>query len=376
MKIAEFVTSEWPYPVPDGVVYAPLDVVIPLANGFVKAGHHVDWYGPKGTTTLANLKDYSFSPLALSPDWDSKTPDYRTRMSLFHDGVYLSHIAQNAEDYDIIHFHSTRICLPFARLIKKPVLITLHSSISSTVSPNARAYVEPHLDLKNVQYIGISKKQQSFIPEIPYAATIYHGIDLKNYTWSPTGGDRWIFVGRIIPEKGVDIAIRLAKRLGQGLDIIGPYYPDEPHQKSFFEEKIKPAIDGEQIKYLGAMKREDLLPLYAKAKGFIFPVLWEEAFGLTVIESLASGTPVVAFHHGSMPEIIQNGKTGFVVENEEAMFEAMKKIDQIDRKACRADAEERFSVEAMVNNYLRVFEQTAGKPSGEVPNKKPWYKFN
>lgn len=355
MRIAEFVTSEWPYPVPDGVVYAPLDIVGPLANGFVAAGHQVDWYAPKGTTTSANVIDYGFSPLSQSTDWESKTPDYRTRMALFYDGVYLSHLAQNSEQYDIIHLHSTRICLPFARLMKKPVIITLHSSISASVSPNARAYVEPHKDLKNVQYISISKKQQTFLPDIPYAATIYHGIELDGHPWSATGGDRWIFVGRIIPEKGVDIAIRLAKKLGQGLDIIGPYYPDDPKDKAFFEEKIKPAVDGKQIKYHGAMKREKILPLYAQAKGFIFPVLWEEAFGLTVIESMASGTPVVAFNRGSMPELIENGKTGFVVEDEEAMFEAMKNIDKIDRNNCRAAVQAKFSVQAMVNNYLKVF---------------------
>lgn len=354
MKIAEFVTPEYPYPVPPGVVYAPLDVVAPLVEGLVGLGHEVTWYAPKDTQTSAELKTFGFSSLYASERWNKQPPDLRPGLVNFQYVVFLSHLVKEAANYDVIHLHSTRLALPFARLINKPIVMTLHNPMGTG---NAHLYVDAHRDLKNVYYVSISDNQRLPEPDLQYISTIYHGLDLKHHPWSVNVGERWLWAGRIIPEKGADVAIRLAKQLNVPLDIAGPYYPDNEVNNSYFKNKIEPLFDGDQVRYLGALPRPKLLEAYAQSKGFIFPLQWDEPFGLTAIEALAAGTPVFTLNRGSMPEIIENGKTGFVANNEAKLLEAMKSVSSIDRRACRASAEERFSAGRMVNDYVNTFEQ-------------------
>lgn len=356
MKIAEFVSAELPYPLPKGEVFAPIDVVWQLAESFVKSGHDVTWYAPKGTSTSAKIKDFGIEPVRLKKFWQEKNDAGRAIQSIFYDTVMLSRLTQESDQYDVIHLHSTRVSLPFCRLMTRPVVITLHNPFDSEFAVEQTLL---HSDLKNVHYVSISDNQRQNNPSINYAKTIYHGLNLDQHPWTEKGGDRWLFVGRIVPNKGAHTAIEIIKKAGAKLDIIGPTYDDDKNQ-NYFETQIKPHVDNNNIRYLGPMSKEELYSYYfPAARGFIFPLEWDEPFGLTVIESLAAGTPVVTFPKGSMSELIENGKTGYLSRSVEEAVIAVKNIDQISRSYCRYVVEQRFSINRVVEDYLETFSRLA-----------------
>jgi len=343
MKIAQFVTASYSYPLPTGVVFAPLETTNLLINGLLARGHDVTWYIPKGAKTRAKVRDFGITPSQLDKRWKRITATQKTSIHLFSEALFLSRLAAEAKEYDIIHIHSFLLALAFARLIKdRPVVFTLHNPLTDVhVEANALAHKD---------------NQRKPLPDLNYLATIYHGIEVEKIAWSAKPGRRWLWVGRIVPEKGPDIAIRLAHRLNLELDIIGPI-PKDPIKSTFFVKKIKPYIDGKQIRYLGARSYQNVLKAFAAAKGFLFPLRWEEPFGLTYIESLACGTPVVTFNKGAASEIIESGRTGFVVETEREMEKAVLRIEEIDRSKCRRVAEERFNAQRVVEEHLQAYKE-------------------
>jgi len=354
MKIAEFVSSEYPYPTPPGVVFAPINVVGQLADRFHKAKHHITWFAPIGTKTPVKTEAFGLRSVRLDRRWQKMSNEKLAHVAIFYDSVFLSRLAQVSKEFDVVHLHSLRIGLPFARQIDRPVVITLHNP---TGTPTSDAYINAHKDLPNVHYVAISEHQRKQLPEPSKAVTIYHGLDVDKLPWGKRAGKRWLFAGRIVKDKGPHIAIKLAKKLGEPLDLAGPVYLEDKDSAAFFNEEIKPHLDGKQIRYVGSKSAKDLQKLYARSKGFLFPLQWEEPFGLTVIESLAAGTPVVAFPKGSMPELIDDGETGFLPYSEDGMLKAMKKIGEIDRETCRRVATERFSLERSANDYLDLFKR-------------------
>ena len=354
MKIAQFVTASYSYPLPAGVVFAPLETTNLLIDGLLARGHDVSWYIPKGAETRAKVRDFGIVPSQLDKRWKKMTATQKTSIHLFSEALFLSRLADEAKEYDIIHIHSFLLALAFARLIKdRPVVFTLHNPLTDAhVQANALA----HKDLKNVFFISISNNQRKPLPDLNYLATIYHGLEMEKIAWSAKPGRRWVWVGRIVPEKGPDIAIKLAHRLNLELDIIGPI-PKDPIKSTFFVKKIKPYIDGKQIRYLGAKSYQNVLKAFAAAKGFLFPLRWEEPFGLTYIESLACGTPVVTFNRGAASEIIESGHTGFVVETEGEMEKAILRIEEIDRSKCRRAVEERFNAKRVVEEHIQAYKE-------------------
>ena len=184
------------------------------------------------------------------------------------------------------------------------------------------------------------------------AMVIYNGSDLSHLKFNPKGGDHFIWIARVNKHKGIENAIAAAEKTGVKLLLAGRI---DPTQTEYFEKTIKPHLN-DKIQYVGELTEEQLSDFYGNAKALLYPIEWEEPFGLVVTESMACGTPVIAYRRGSMPELIENGKTGFVVEsNLDELIEAMKKIDNIDRKIVRKSTEERFSKEIMVNNYERTY---------------------
>ncbi|HSX42189.1 MAG TPA: glycosyltransferase family 4 protein [Candidatus Saccharimonadales bacterium] len=370
MKIAKFITAKYAFPYPDGHVFAPYDVADSLTRGLLDQGHDVTWFAPKGTKTPATLIDCGFTAMFDRPDWQQMPPTMKHEMAIWGDGVFLSHLATIADQFDVIHLDTFLLALPFARLVKdKPIVLTLHNPLDV---PNIPMNVDAHLDLQNLHFVSISQAQRQPLPQAPWAATIYHGLATKNYPWQEKSDDRWLFVSRIIPQKGAHIAAKLAQELNEPLDIIGPI---DQRDQAYFDEQIKPFVDGKQVRYLGAKAHNELPVYYAKAKGFLFPIQKTEAFGLVVIEALAAGTPVVAFNLGSMSELITSGKDGFVVETEAEMAEAMKKIATISRAACRQTVIDRFSEERVVNDYIKLFESIRTTTTAKQSPHHPWWKL-
>lgn len=353
MRVAQFVTADLPFPYPKGQIFAPLDTSALLAEGLVRRGVDVTWYATEGTKSPARIASFGIKPLRLMDGWEDFPQTKKDHLSVLYSAAFLSHVAKEYEQYDVIHLHTFFLALAFARLMpNKPIVLTLHNPLTSI---HVQANLDLHEDVRNLHFVSISDNQRLGRKGLNYQATIYHGLKVADLPWSTQPEDRWIFVGRVVPDKGAHIAVRIAKKAKIKLDIVGPNYLEDATNAKYFHEEIEPFLDGENIRYLGSKTREELSQLYSKAKGYLFPLQWEEPFGLTVIEALAAGTPTVAFKRGSMAEIIEDGKTGFIVDSEAAMVEAIGRIDQIDRGYCRQQAEKRFSSERVIDEYLKLY---------------------
>lgn len=280
-------------------------------------------------------------------------------------------------DFDLYHVHigNGEIILPFAQFIKKPILITLHSNFGFSY---VNKYFSLFKELPNVFFISISNAQQKLFPELNYLKTIYHGINLKEFSFSENPKDHILWAGRGAPEKGVEIAFNLLKTLNKN----GRIFPiiKEKHRlwlKNLFKDKY------DNIKVGYDLLREQLIYEYQQAKLFLFPIKWEEPFGLVLIEAMACGTPVVAFARGSVPEIVKDGETGFIVNYSDedirgnwivkktgidGIKEAIEKIYSMPqdnyqkmRQACRSHVEEKFSIDKMIDEYRQVYREVIDK---------------
>jgi glycosyltransferase involved in cell wall biosynthesis len=251
----------------------------------------------------------------------------------------------HAGEYDLLHFHHPEVALQLAANYKHiPVLYTLHDPIYAWYREMFELYNSP-----NQHFISISNNQRRDAPDLNYADTIHDGVDTDDFKFSAKHEDYLLYTGRITPEKGVKEAIQVAQATNHRLLIIGPV---PPCNQGYFDQYIKPYLD-DQILYLGFIERDKILPYYQKAKALLVPIQWEEAFGLTTIEAMACGTPAIAISRGSMPEIIQDGKTGYLVKSVGEMIEAVHKINKINRRACREHVMAHFSLKQMVGKLPR-----------------------
>lgn len=257
--------------------------------------------------------------------------------------------------FDIIHSHLTIMTGFFSRTEKKtPTLISIHSPIEEWMKPIL-------LKHKEEKYISFSLAQRKQLPELHWYANIYHGVDTDLFAFEENPEDYFLFIGRITNDKGVHIAINACKSAEVPLRIAGKSYSTE----NYWNEMIEPHINGKEIRYFGEVSLPDKIPLIQKAKAIVFPTLYPEAFGYVLIEAMSCGTPIIAFGNGSVPEIVKDGVTGFIVNTEEEMIEALKKIDTIDRRKVRNRAEQFFSLKKMIshyeNVYLRLIQETKFK---------------
>jgi glycosyltransferase involved in cell wall biosynthesis len=227
-----------------------------------------------------------------------------------------------------------------------PVVYTVHDPIDA----NFRQAMEMY-GSDNQFFVSISDNQRVTAPDLPYAATVHNGIDTEKFAYNDESGDYLLFSGRIMPDKGVREAIQLAEETNSRLLIIGAVYSG---QKDFFDTQVKPHLN-DQILYLGFMERDLITTYYQKAKALLFPIQWEEPFGLTMIEAMSCGTPVIALRRGSVPEVVVDGKTGFVCGSVAEMKAALEKLDTIKRSDCRAHVEANFSNATMVQGYANVY---------------------
>jgi glycosyltransferase involved in cell wall biosynthesis len=353
MRIAMMVRGYIAAPGPSDIVYAPIDLAIQLSEGLEKLGHRVDFYGPAGTRLDVPVHTRGIRALVHNYSEFQKLLNSLDLLSHYIPGLWDQYLSSemfrlaSKGKYDILHFHHPEAAMPYARLYPKvPIIYTIHDPITGWWQELFQMY-----HTQNQFYVSISNSQRRPAPELPYIGNIYNGIDLGQFTFSKKHQDYLLFVGRIVPEKGADKAIELAKKTKQKLIIIGPTYADNLY---YFETKIKPHLN-KQIQYLGFLEHNDIIKYFQGAKAFIMPVQWEEPFGLTMIESMACGTPVIAFRRGSIPEVITHGKTGFVVDTMQEMIDAVNKIDKIDRKNCRDHVAKNFSTQIMVKGYETAY---------------------
>jgi len=356
MKIALFGGAEYTIPPPKTGIFAPLDVVYLLAEGLTKKGHEVTLFAPKGSQVSARVVDFNMEPLDTirkkrKIDWEVKT-------LIAYEQLMISRIYRclREKDFDIFHSHDPLRTLPFVNLASIPTVMTMHTPVRKTYQI---AY-EMAISLGSRFYpISISKAQQKNSLRINWFGTVHNGINLLKFLFSKIRGEDLLWVGRIHPDKGTDIAIEVARRSGLSLKLAGAVVPEDEISNLYWEEKIKKMISGKQFQYLGLVPHSKISSLYQNAKALLFPIQWEEPFGLVMIEAMACGTPVIAFGRGSVPEIVKDGRTGFIIEpgDIDGMVKAVKKIDQIDRMACRRHVEENFTIERMVEKYEKIYKK-------------------
>jgi glycosyltransferase involved in cell wall biosynthesis len=315
-------------------------VVSLLTEELVKRGHEVTLFASGDSVTSAKLK--SVHPCALRLDKTVKEyPVYEM--------LHLSEVYEHAEEFDIIHSHMGYTTLTYANLVKTPTVHTLHGIFTPD---NEKIFKHG----KNQPYVSISNTQREPRLGINYVATVYNGIDVSSYKFYPQPDEPpyLAFLGRISPEKGTHLAIEIAKKAGWHLKIAGKV---DAVDVDYYENEIKPLIDGKQIEYLGEANHEQKNVLMGGAVATLFPITWREPFGLVMVESMASGTPVIAIKLGSTTEVIADGKTGFLCNDVDACVSAIDKVTQLNRADCREYVWNRFSVQRMTDGYEAVYRQ-------------------
>jgi glycosyltransferase involved in cell wall biosynthesis len=326
-----------------------------ICEGLTKRGHNVTLYAPLGSR-LKHGKIESLNLRALANDSREFHQLLASNEKVNHyvpalwEGYMVNNMFNRAEagDFDILHFHHPEAALSKAAHSNVPVVHTLHDPVYDWYKELFELYAS-----ENQHFISISDNQRRDAPDLPYLTTVHNGVDPKDYPFSDKSEDYLLYSGRIIPEKGVKEAVQIAKKTHHRLLIIGPVSPDH---EGYFDQYIKPYLD-DQILYLGYIEREQLARYYQKAKAVLTPVQWEEPFGLTTIEAMASGTPVISLRRGAAPEIIQDGKTGFVVDSIAEMAEAVYKVGDLDRRTAREHVKKNFSIKKMVDGYEAAYEE-------------------
>jgi glycosyltransferase involved in cell wall biosynthesis len=315
-------------------------VVSLLTDELVRRGHEVTLFASGDSITLANLE--SVYPRAMRLDPSVKEP-------AIYEMLQLSQVYERADEFDIIHSHMGCAALPYTRLVKTPTVHTMHGIFTPD---NEKMFVHA----KNQPYVSISDSQRESRLGLNYVATVYNGIDVDSYKFheKPQEPPYLAFLGRLSPEKGAHIAIEIAQRLGFQLKMAGKI---DVVDVDYYEEQIKPHIDGEQIQFLGEANHTQKNALMGGAIATLFPITWREPFGLVMVESMASGTPVIAMELGSTREVIVHGETGFLCNSVDECVESVKQIHHISRLTCRQHIERNFSVSRMVDGYEAVYQQ-------------------
>lgn len=315
-------------------------VVSCLTNELVKQGHEVTLFASGDSKTLAELRPVCERALRLE---GKKIVD-----PLAHHMRMLEMVAQEAADFDIVHYHVDYLHFPVTRRLKIATVTTLHGRVDiADVHPIYREFEEMPL-------VSISNAQRRPMEWANWKATVYHGLPEGMYSLKESPGQYLAFLGRICPEKRVDRAIEIAKRVGMPIKIAAKV---DAQDQAYFEVEIRKLLDHPLVEYIGEIGEGEKSEFLGNAYALLFPIDWPEPFGLALIEAMACGTPVIAFRMGSVPEIVQDGATGYVVENVDQAVKAVERTASLERKTCRRIFEERFSAGRMCRDYLAVYRQ-------------------
>ena len=313
-------------------------IVAYLTEELIAQGHEVTLFASGDSRTSADL----VSPCDQAIRLDENGPDAAALHVLM-----LEQLNQLAYDFDVIHFHTEHIQLPFARRQTTPCVVTLHGRL------DVPGLTELYAEFRDVPVVSISNAQREPLPGAHWQGTVYHGLPLKLHCCSRESGSYLAFLGRIAPEKGVDRAIEIAQRAGVPLKIAAKV---DAADREYFETQIEPRIDGTSVELIGEINEREKTAFLGNARALLFPIDWPEPFGLVMIEAMACGTPSIAFRNGSVPEVIDEGVTGFIVESIDAAVAAVAEAQTLDRRRCRQMFERRFSAARMARDYCKIYE--------------------
>jgi glycosyltransferase involved in cell wall biosynthesis len=302
-----------------------------ITEGLVARGWDVTLFATRDSVTRAHLHAVVDKGYEEDATIDPKVAEY----------LHISEAFERASEFDLIHSHYDFMALTYTHLVKTPVLTTIHGFSSAKIMPAYQKYRDGY-------FVSISDSDRA--AGLNYLATVYNGIDLSLYPLQESGGDDLIFLGRIHPDKGVHLAIEVARLSGLRLIIAG-IIQDE----AYFREHVKPHIDDQNILYIGPVDIPGKNKLFARARALLHLNTIPERFGLVLVEANAAGVPVIAMDLGSCHEVIKDGQTGVLVENVTAAVQALEQISRIDRRACRSRVQQYFSIDAMVGGYERVY---------------------
>lgn len=344
MKIGILAPAAWRVPPRD---YGPWELVAyNMTQGLVKKGHEVTLFATSDSKTEAKLASIVPHPYREHPD---------EMEECVWEALHIGHFFEQANQFDIIHNHYNFLPLTYSRLVRPPMVTTIHGFTSKKILPVFQEYN------KNNYYISISDADRD--PSLNYTATVYNGIDLGEFEFNPNPKDYLVFLGRIARDKGTDLAIKVAKETGRELKIAAIIPPEE---KGYWEKEVKPLIDGKQIQYLGPADPEMRNKILKEAFCSLHMIRFEEPFGLTLVEAMACGTPVVAINKGSVPEIVVDGLNGYKVKDVAEAVEGISKIKKINRKDCRKSVEEKFTTQKMVDSYEKVYQKILSQHGNKI----------
>ncbi len=322
-------------------------VVSGLTEELVRRGHEVTLFASGDSQTAAALVACCPRGLRLDPE----VHDY-----IAYTMVQLGQVYARAHEFDIIHNHVDYFAFPFARLVETPTLTTTHGRLDfAEVQRVYDAFREQAL-------VSISMSQRAPLPRARWVSTVYNGIDLAHFHYRDTPGDYLVFLGRISPEKRPDRAIEVARAVGRRLVLAAKV---DPADQAYFEHAIAPLLrDCPLVEYVGEVTEPEKDALLGGAYAYLFPIDWPEPFGLTMVEAMATGTPVLATRIGSVPEVIVDGVTGFVCDTFLDLLQAVDRVPQLQRRACRAHVERHFTTAAMADGYERAYNAVlTGRPA-------------
>jgi glycosyltransferase involved in cell wall biosynthesis len=312
-------------------------VVSYLTEELVRQGHDVTLFASGDSITQAKLVATSRRSLRL----DKHCVD-----QLAHQIIMLERVVQAAASFDIIHFHVDYLHFPYSRRHATPHLTTLHGRLDI---PDLRPL---YREFPEMPVVSISAAQREPLPFANWIGTVHHGLPQDLYRFQPDPGAYLAFVGRVTPEKRVDRAIEIAKRVGLPLRIAAKV---DAIDRQYFETVVEPLLRDPLIEYVGEIGDGEKQQFLGHARVLLFPIDWPEPFGLVMIEAMACGTPVIAFRGGSVPEVLEHARTGFIVDDLDDAVDATRRVGELSRQRCRETFEERFTASRMAHDYVELY---------------------
>jgi glycosyltransferase involved in cell wall biosynthesis len=334
MKIAMLSSISWRTPPRE---YGPWELVSSLlTEALVARGVEVTLFATLDSATAGTLA--GVAPRGYSEDGSLDAKVW--------EALHIGQCFERAGEFDLIHNQADFVPLAFSRLVDTPMVTTIHGFGSDRILPIYEAYDD------RVHYVAISDADRR--PSLSYAATIHHGIPLDDFPFDAEGADDLLFFGRMHPDKGAGEAIRAARAAGRRLVMAGLV-----QDQGYYEREVSPHL-GAEVEHVGTVGGERRLAMLGQARALLHLIGFDEPFGLSVVEAMACGTPVIAYNRGSMPELIEDGVNGFLVDDLDGAIAAIERIGEIDRAACRRTVAERFSVERMADEYLALYRHILG----------------